>query len=65
MCRYTAILVYDGLVERAIVFDEFSRAEEWLRESRQASGIENCAGSVIWDHQVDEPTHMKQDDLAK
>lgn len=49
MCKYVAILVYQGLIEDVNVFDEKEGATRWLSERAGESGIDCCGDSMIWD----------------
>jgi len=49
LCRYVAILVYQGLVENVDVFNDKREAGGWLSKFAQEYGLEDCADSIIWD----------------
>jgi len=49
MCKYVAILVYEGLIEDVSVFDNKEAAAGWLGTHAEEYGVDNCADSVIWD----------------
>jgi hypothetical protein len=58
-CMFTAILIYHGLVEEVRTFDNLSAAASWLRELSTEDGAEDCAGSVIWNHDLNEPVYQE------
>lgn len=49
MCRYVAILVYQGIIENVDVFESKKDAGAWLSRLAEEYGAENCADSTIWD----------------
>lgn len=49
MCRYVAILVYQGLIEDVSVFDKKEEAAHWLSSNVEEYGADECADSIIWD----------------
>lgn len=49
MCRFVAILVYQGLIEEVGVFDEKEDAAGWLSVLAERFGADDCADSIIWD----------------
>jgi hypothetical protein len=49
MCKYVAILVYQGLIEDVGVFDDKGEAAGWLSRHAEEYGQDNCADSILWD----------------
>lgn len=49
MCKFVAILVYQGIIEQVEVFDRKKDAAGWLSHLAEESGAEHCADSIIWD----------------
>jgi hypothetical protein len=49
MCKYVAILIYQGLVESVDVFNDKRKAGAWVSKLADEYGPENCADSIIWD----------------
>jgi hypothetical protein len=49
MCKYVAILVYQGLIEDVRVFDNKEAAACWLSGCAEECGADNCTDSIIWD----------------
>lgn len=49
MCRYVAILVYQGIIENVDGFESEKDAGGWLSRLAEEYGADNCAGSIIWD----------------
>ena len=58
-CRFIAVLIYHGLVEEVMAFDNLPLATSWLRELFTENGAENCAGSVIWNQHLNEPVYQE------
>ena len=58
MCRYVAILVYQGLVENVGVYDSRSMAIEWIGKLASKCGEGDCAGSIVWDTSRNERTEL-------
>jgi hypothetical protein len=54
MCRYVAIVVYQGLVEDVSTFESEADATAWVIELRQVYGWEDTSDSLAWDttHQL-------------
>lgn len=51
MCRYVAILVYQGIVENVNTSDDKAKAVAWIDKLVGEYGADNCADSIIWDTQ--------------
>ena len=49
MCKYVAILVYQGLIEDVSSFDKKEEATKWLSGLVDEYNADNCADSIIWD----------------
>jgi len=49
MCKYVAILVYQGLIEDVGLFDKKEEAMRWLSGLVDEYSADNCADSIIWD----------------
>lgn len=58
MCKYVAILVYQGLIEDVGVFDAKEEAARWLSDNAEEYGADNCADSIIWDARQKSPIHL-------
>jgi len=49
MCRYVAVLLYEGLVEEVLTFDSATDAVAWVVRRRQELGLEKTLDSLTWD----------------
>jgi len=49
MCRYVGIVLYDGLVEEALTFENQTKAISWVTRRRSVYGTEETSGSLAWD----------------
>jgi len=49
MCRYVAIVVFQGLIENVGVFEQKEEATEWIGRLAEEYGPCNCSDSIIWD----------------
>jgi hypothetical protein len=58
MCRYVAILVYQGLIENVCVYDSKNKAIEWIGKLASEYGEGDCVGSVVWDTGKNEETEL-------
>ncbi len=58
MCKYVAILVFQGLIEHVSVFDKKEEAAGWLSGNVEEYGADNCADSIIWDTTKNAPIDL-------
>jgi hypothetical protein len=59
MCRYVAVVVYQGLIEDASIFDTAEEANAWISTLRQLYGWEDTQDSVTWDVTNQEPAEVQ------
>ena len=54
MCRFVAVVVYQGLIEDVSTFESEAEATAWVNELRQVYGWEDTLDSLTWDttHQL-------------
>jgi hypothetical protein len=58
MCRYVAILVYQGNIENVSTSDDKNKSVAWIGELVREYGPNNCADSIIWDTQEETPIEL-------
>lgn len=58
MCRYVAILVYQGNIENVSTSDDKNKSVAWIDELVREYGPNNCADSIIWDTKEEIPIEL-------
>ena len=49
MCKYIGIILYDGLVEEVMAFENEMDATSWVFGQKGKYGTERTLGSVAWE----------------
>jgi len=49
MCRFVAILIFQGVIEDLSLFNKKEQAAEWLSKQIQEYDENDFADSMIWD----------------
>jgi hypothetical protein len=63
MCRHVGIIVYQGLIEEVMAFENETAATEWIAGRRLEYGIEKTLDSVVWDVRLQLPVRVSDDEV--
>lgn len=58
MCRYVAILVYQGNIESVDISDDKDKVVAWIGKLVGEYGADSCADSIIWDTHEETPIEL-------
>ena len=58
MCRYVAILVYQGIIENVNISNDKDKLVAWIGKLVEEYGADNSADSIIWDTHEETPIEL-------